>query len=216
MRILAVISDFLIFRIRAFWLGVLFPISLLIAACRSTLLGESFEDRLQNASAILAIGGLVLVARGFLELREHFGKEAAWVTLTRFLRDFAAALRSPRAINAQVSVAASTTMTAGLRARVGAGAGSPLDRRVQILEDNYTRLFDEVGVLGDEVRQKHSEVLEQIAKERSVREKQVTDAEALVETVTIGSLGNELIGWIWLLASALISGFPTIWNFCAT
>lgn len=216
MRILAVISEFLIFRIRAFWFGVLLPISLLVSAFRSTLLGESFEDRLKHTSAILAIGGLVLVARSFLELREHFGKETVWVTLKKFLRDFVTALRPPRAIHASASAAGSAWATGRASVRVGPSVDSTLERRVQILEDSYSRLFDEFGALGDEVRQKHAEVLEQIAKDRSVREKQLTDTKALVETVTIGSLGNELIGWIWLLASALISGFPKLLNFCAT
>jgi hypothetical protein len=216
LRILTVISHFLVFRIRAFWLGMLLPISLLISACRSTLLGDTFEDRLRHTSAILALGGLLLVAQGFLELRQHFRKDSVWVTLKKFLREFTVALRSPRVIHAQVSFGGTAEMTARLRMQVSPSPDSTLARRVQLLEESYSHLFDEVGALGDEVRKHHSEALQQIANEQSVRERQLADTKALVETITIGSFGTELIGWIWLLTGALISGFPTIWSFCAT
>ena len=60
-----------------------------------------------------------------------------------------------------------STMTA--RARVSAGPDSPLERRVAILEQEVTSLYDELGTLSAEMKKRTDELSDSLKAERSER-----------------------------------------------
>ena len=131
--------------------------------------------------------------------------------------------RRPRFRQQNVVVSAAGTsmsMASGsMRGRVVAGPQATLAQRVAILEDSQTKLFDEVGSLGNEVKRRSDELSGKLNAEAGARE--VADKgirEQLKETaigsfhldvwgvlfvmlgIVAGTASQEIAGWIGTVA----------------
>jgi hypothetical protein len=58
---------------------------------------------------------------------------------------------------------------------------------------------------------KDAELASRIAEERTAREAADTASVSLIEGATVGGLGGEFVGWIWLLFATQLDGMQ---NFC--
>jgi hypothetical protein len=106
--------------------------------------------------------------------------------------------------------------TASFRDRVGPGPQATLEQRVAILEDSYTKLFDEVGGLGKELRQRADELSNKLHDETSAREARDKMIEEQLRETAVGSLHLDAWGCyssFWaLLPGQFLRRSPRRWG----
>ena len=66
-----------------------------------------------------------------------------------------------------------------------------------------------MGALQKELTNKHAELKSLVSAESVGLQKQIAEAKALLENITIGGLGKEVIGWLWLLGGTLLSALAS-------
>ena len=210
------VRQFCIVNLSNVWYGILPPIMLVQVARQLRYFGVPSDTAANEACAVLTIGGLFLVAKGYADLRHHFGRKPLMTSARAYLADFVARWKSGNVRVITGTGHVSLGLTGHARATVGAGPNSSLEHRVAVLEQNMAGVHVELGTLASEQEQMRRDLESRIAAERVERERQVQAAKDLLETTTIGGLGSEVTGWIWLLVSALFSGFPQLWVFLVT
>jgi amino acid transporter len=213
-RVASVLWEYLGRRLQSFWAGVLVPTILGFVACRVSAFGASTTQALQTASSLLAIGGLCLVAYGYLELRRHFNRRGVRDGATYFVREFLSALRAALRTDARVMYAGTAGINFGGAASAALGFTSAtiptLEERVSRLEADYARLSAELKTLNAELTKKHAELMEHVTTEITQIRQQIAETKALLENVTIGGLGTEVTGWFWLLGSTVLAWLATL------
>jgi hypothetical protein len=207
MRILKVLWLYLGVRLRAFWIGALVPSVLVVIARTASWPYTTYSERLQLVSTILQLAGLALVAAGYLELRTHFGRKPVGESIAAYFRDFWRALRGKPLELHGTAVGGSVGSAGHLGMVVIPGPKSSLERRVELLETNFKILNGEVTELRRDMSTKYSELTERISAERVQLETLIRETRTLLEKITVGGLGTEAIGWMWLVVSTAISGF---------
>jgi hypothetical protein len=91
--------------------------------------------------------------------------------------------------------AASISMATGsARGRVRAGPQATLEQRLAMLEDSYTKLFDEVGSLGNEVKRRSDELSSKLRAEATAREAADKKIEEQLKETAVGSLHLDVWG----------------------
>jgi hypothetical protein len=151
----------------AFWEGLhswLLVVALVI--CVVVALGWPcpVERLVQLIGMILLLLGLVTIVLRLWAARRQF-PEQWW---RRWLQ------RRPR-LRARHIVISATGAALGIssgraRARVTLGPQATLDQRVAMLEGSYTKLFDEVGSLGNELNRRSDELTGKLHAEAAARE----------------------------------------------
>jgi hypothetical protein len=211
MRRFGVVIDFLFRRLRALWIGVIVPGSFVLAAVyTSHVFDKHLVQCLQVAGAGLDLLGLLWVARGYAELRIHFGRPPITESIRTFFRTFRKEFRgvSPQSVTG----VGGSRIFVGLnaRAKTGSGPNMPIEARLETLERGFSQLFDEVGSVRTEFPVEMTQVKALVADGQAKLEEQVAAERRRLETVTIGGLGDELIGWLWLVFGTFIAGAALI------
>jgi hypothetical protein len=111
--------------------------------------------------------------------------------------------RRPRFRQQNVVVSAAGTsmsMASGsMRARVVAGPLATLAQRVAILEDSHTKLFDEVGSLGNEVNRRSDELSGKLNAEAGAREVADKEIKEQLKETAIGSFHLDVWGVLFVM-----------------
>lgn len=157
------------------WLWRTQPLLALLAAiCVSSLVWIVFssclERRVRLVGMALQLLGVTLVAVGLRDTRRAFEDQpttwqairAWWLGRPRF---------GPR--NIVLEAAGLTVGVSGgsARMRVSPGPNTPLERRVEMLQEQYALLFDEVGALANETKKRDDELSNALKAESDQRQK---------------------------------------------
>ena len=209
-RIARALWRFLILRPWAVWVGICVPSIMLAFAARWPQGSGVSEDERIVIVAVLETSGLVLVAIGYAGLRSEFGRPGIAAAARAYLREFAAALRSPRTISLSGSVSEAIGLVASARATVTPGPDAPLLRRVEILEQELRSVTIELAELATMNTREHSDIRDQLAKVKHTTEEELREVRGLLESTAIGAPGVEVLGWIWLIAGVAVSSFPSV------
>jgi hypothetical protein len=194
-RVIRVLGDFLLYRLRYAWYGLLMPAAL----------SQLWPARLQLASAALEIGGLVLVGAGYLDLRRHFGKKGFLEALKSYATELRAALKPPTTVQLSGTGMATAVATGTGFAVVTPPAGTPLENRVTALERAQTLLALRLQGHETAMDQALAQVDAELEAEAKRHAADVAKTHKLLEQVTVDGLGQELTGWIWLMFGAGMS-----------
>jgi hypothetical protein len=187
-----------------FWLGLAFPAFLLLFQ-RFAPEQWTRAQTLNTISAVLNLGGLGLVAYGYGELRHHFGRKSPKEAFRDFFRDFWKAF-NPQPIKA---FAGSGTIRVGAlvsnaRLKVTSGPTQPTEARLETLELGFSNLFDEVGSIQAKTQGQIDSLRESIASQGQALDARIAHHGKQLEDVTIGGLGIEVVGWLWLVTGTVI------------
>lgn len=152
-----------------------------------------FERQIRISGMALQLMGVILVAVGLRDTRQAFDDlpttlgaiKAWWAGRPRF---------GPQHHVLHAEGASFGTSTVAARARVSAGPDSPLERRVAILEQEVTNLFDELGTLNAEMKKKTDELSDSLKAEGSERAKADEKTKnqlrrAIAEGIPLGIVG---------------------------
>jgi hypothetical protein len=204
-RVLHALRVYLITKLLPFWYGILLPAFAGWIAVEISSRADR-ANAFQLASLVVQTLGLALVGFGYLELMRDFRRPTVTDELKGYFRDFWHSLRGQ-----PVTV---TGLPGGIswggprlkgRLRIGPGPSMSIEQRLELLERNFVGLDDEVISINDRVERYHAEALGAIAAERTQREKESAEQRALLESVTIGDLRKEFVGWLWLFGSIVLA-----------
>ena len=94
----------------------------------------------------------------------------------------------------------SISMESGsMRGRVAPGPQATLDQRVAMLEDSYTKLFDEVGSLGNEVKRRSDELTGKLRAEATAREAADKEIKEQLRETAVGSIHLDVWGVLFVM-----------------
>jgi hypothetical protein len=162
----------------------------------------------------LQLVGVILLGVGLRDTRRAFedqpttwqGIKQWWVGRPRF---------GPRHVTLEAGAAAIGIGGMTARARVSPGPNASLEHRVALLEREYSSLFDEVGKLNEETKQKIGELSKALSAERSERQeadKSIKEQlkKAVAEGIPLGLVGVIcfFVGIISTSASPEIASLP--------
>jgi hypothetical protein len=94
------------------------------------------------------------------------------------------------------------------RIRLSVGFNSPLERRVEVLEQNLERLEDEVDEKVAHIRNELGRVRTSVDEEVRSRQVEARVTSALLQDLAVGGLDLELAGLVWLLIGLLCTSIP--------
>jgi hypothetical protein len=114
--------------------------------------------------------------------------------------------------NTVISVAGtSISMASGsMRGRAVAGSQATLEQRVAILEDSHTKLFDEVGSLGNEVKRRSDELTGKLRAEAAAREAADKEIQEQLKETAVGSTHLDVWGVGCVMLGIIAGTFPEI------
>jgi hypothetical protein len=95
------------------------------------------------------------------------------------------------------------------RARLSSEPGTPLERRIQLLEENYASLFDEVGGLDRNIKENARKFSEGLSFEQSEREKSDKKIEENLREAVVGSFHLDNLGVLYF-AIGTIAGTASV------
>jgi hypothetical protein len=159
------------------------------------------ERQIRILGMSLQLFGFGTVAWGLTKTRKQFNKPTFWQASLIWLKS------RPRfkPQHHVISVAGLSVGAAFGRARatVGPGPDTTLERRVEILEQNYESLFKEVGAIDDTLTRKAQELSDAIRTERAEREARDTRIEAQVTDAVAGGLPLDWVGVIYFFIGVI-------------
>jgi hypothetical protein len=157
------------------WLWRTQPLLALLAAIVVSSLvwivfSSCLERRVRLVGIALQLLGVILVAVGLRDTRRAFEDQPTtwqaikewWLGRPRF---------GPRDIVLQAAGVAAGASFGSARARVSPGPNTPLERRVEMLQEQYAELFDEVGALANEIKKRDDELSNALKVESDERQK---------------------------------------------
>lgn len=162
------------------------------------------------AGTALQILGLLTVAFGLRQTRRLFpGRPGVGERIRAWFAQLVSAFRKPQPITAHVVAAGGAVTVSGkARVRLGAGADAPLERRLEVFQQNLDRLQNEFD---DEIRELSAKIgrIEQAVRKEADERKRADDGiTRVIEEATIGGLNLEVVGLFWLALGVLGQGVP--------
>jgi hypothetical protein len=162
------------------------------------------------AGTALQILGLLTVAVGLRQTRQLFpGRAGVGERIRAWYGQLASAFRKQQSITAHVvATGGAVTLSGKARVRLGAGADAPLERRLEVLQQNLDRLQNEFD---DEIRELSAKIgrtEEGVRKEADERKRADDSITRVIEEATIGGLNLEVVGLFWLALGVLGQGVP--------
>jgi hypothetical protein len=111
--------------------------------------------------------------------------------------------------NITLSAAGSSiTMGSGsMQGRVVAGSQPTLEQRVAILEESHTKLFDQVGSLGNEVKRQSDELTGKLRAEATAREAADKEIKEQLKETAVGSAHWDVLGVVCVMLGIIAGTF---------
>jgi hypothetical protein len=175
---------------KRFWLPVLAPVLVWALVVAVT---PCVERQVRLTGMLLQLLGVITIAMRLRATQRQFPGQ----TLARWFQ------RRPRfRVQNTITGAAGASLgmaTASARGRVSPGPQATLEQRVAMLEDSYTRLFDEVGNLGSEVRRRTDESSSNLRAETAFREAGDKRVEEQLMETAVGGLHLDFWGVLFFI-----------------
>jgi hypothetical protein len=168
-------------------------VAIVVVLVLGVLISSCLERYVRVSGMGLQLIGVILVGIGLWDTRRAFedqpttweGIKQWWAGRPRF---------RPRHITLEAMGAAMGVAGMSARARVTAGPNAPLEHRVALLEREHAALFDEVGKLSEETKQKIGELSNAMAVERSERQEADKSVKEQLKKAVTGGLPLGRVG----------------------
>lgn len=165
----------------------------------ATLLVPDLPSGVRLAAGFLQLLGLAVVAWGFAAKRIRFGGRPP--LFERFVKPESRGLGlvpPPTDGEADNGISGSAIPDPEAKVRVRAGADSPLDHRLDLLEQRVEQLDDEVDRATTDAENDRQELREGLRAESLLRRKTIQRVEERIAEAATEGMGREVVGFIWL------------------
>lgn len=161
------------------------------------------------AGTLLQLLGLATVAIGLGKTLKLFGRPSLLTMISGWFRRWASVFSSPKTTVLQaVSPAAQAIVSSNLRVIQHPGPGAPLEERVSFLEEELTRLNEDMNANRQRLQRNIHAVREDL--ERQIREHRtgIQQLDHRTEEIGVGGLHWEVIGLLWLGCGVIGTSIP--------
>ena len=183
---------------------VIVLLGLILIAALVHFVSSCIEWEIRFFGMLLQLLGVVTVAIGLSDTRNTFNERpTVWGNIKQFWAG--RPTYGPRNV---VMAAATLSMHVSLnpaRARVSSGPNTQLTDRVKLLEQQYASLFDEVGTLSAEAKQKMEELTKAVEAECDNREQGDKTIREQIKNAVAEGIPLQLFGAV-LFALGIIAG----------
>jgi hypothetical protein len=168
-------------------------VAIVVVLVLGALISSCLERYVRFSGMGLQLIGVILVGIGLRDTRRAFEDQPTtweaikqwWAGRPRF---------KPRHITLEARGAAMGVAGASARANVTAGPNASLEHRVAVLEREHAALFDEVGTLSKETKQKIDELSNSMTVERSERQEADKGVKEQLKKAVAGGLPLGRVG----------------------
>jgi len=196
----------LVVRAYPFWIAVGGIAS--VAAVAVAIGGTPVEEA-TIAGAGMELLGLGAVAVGLSKLRREFGRPSLFDSVAAWFRDLPAAFKKqPPRIITSVGGISITPGTGSALLTVRPAPGSPIERRVEMLEKAVDDLREYHGREIDKLDQALERVAADLTIERRERAQVDEKLRTTVGDLAVGGLHLELVGVVWLFFGIFLGTLP--------
>lgn len=187
------------------WLGIraLWPFWALVAVCPIVVILGCRERDIRLIGMLLQLVGFLTVAKGLRDSGRLFEKPTFRERIALYFKGFPRRRLTNHSGSAQLISAG--TMFGGGRGMVLPGPDTPLERRVEMLEERTTNLFSEVGELGGKLRVQSDELTRKITEEVTERKAGHKALEEQLERAVIGGIHVEWWGVIFFFIGVILA-----------
>jgi len=172
------------------------------------LVSPDLSAAVRYAGTVLQVLGLATVAFGLSKIRRLFGRPSLPLKIWGWFRQLASAFETPKPITLQASIEVSVVMSGDLSVVRAAGPGASLEDRVSVLEENLSRLRDELAVKKQKFQEGIQTVKEQIERETQERRTENQQIARRTEELAVGGLHLETVGLLWLVFGVVVTSIP--------
>ena len=190
-----------LWEINRLWLPALavLVISVLVVKVVPAIWPCHVERAVRFIGGLLQLGGVITIVLKLRGARRQFpGQTLAlwWQRRPRF--------RQPKTVVMAAGAASMGMATMSARGRVSPGPQATLEQRLAMLEDGYTKLFDEVGSLGNEVKRRSDELSSKLHAEATAREAADKKIEEQLKETAVGSFHLDVWGVEFFLLGIIV------------
>lgn len=178
-----------------------------VATALAYILAQDLEHQVLYVGVALEIFGIISVAIGVGDVRRSFGRPPLAAELRSWFAQLRGAFVAPQPITGHaLATVSAVAMLGRLRAQVRAGQGSPIERRVELLEQAVDQLWNEIDHQAKEANQAVVRVESEIHRERDERVLQFQELSRKTEDFAVGGVRLELVGIVWLSIGCVAAG----------
>jgi len=196
------LSAWLLWEIRFFWVTIL-----VLGVAVVVVVWWPRENIIRYAGLGLQLMGILTVWWGIRETRKLFDHPTFWMQARRWFGRF------PKYGGRVIGLVGSAVATVNASARAsvwkGAGASATLEKRVGVLEENLTRVRDDLAgfrkITEDDIRKQDKA----IKHEEQARHTAVHEISEKLKVTETGGLHISAMGALWLLAGVTMGTIPT-------
>lgn len=182
-----------------FWFGIF---ALVVLVSIVSILGCREKD-IRLLGMFLQLAGFLTVAKGLRDSGRLFKKPTVRQRMALYFKGFPRSSVKNQIISAQGSTV--IAMTGSGRGMVSPGVNTPLEKRVEMLEERTKNLFSEVGELGGKLKAQSDELTLKITEEVTERKAGQRAFEEQLERAVIGGIHVEWSGVIFFITGIILA-----------
>ncbi len=160
------------------------------------------EKGIRLLGMFLQLVGFLTVAKGLRDSSRLFKKPTILERIALYFNGFP---RRRVMINSMSGQFSGPAATASVRASVSPGSDTPLERRVEMLEEKTEHLFSQVGELGKRLRAQSEDLTRKITEEGTQRKEGHGAFEKMLERAVIGGIHVEWWGVFLFIAGIILA-----------
>lgn len=161
------------------------------------------ENHIRLLGMVLQLVGFLFVAKGLRDSGALFEKLTVRESMALYFKSFPRRSVTNHIISAQ-GISASASFGSG-RISVLPGPNTPLEKRVEMLEERTANLFSAVGELEGKLRAQSDELTLRITEERTEREAEHKAFGKKLERAVVGGIHAEWLGLIFFIVGIFLA-----------
>ena len=170
----------------------------------------ALDGRVRWAGMLLQLAGLGFVIKGLIELQKVFNQGVSQLIRARLLRFKHIFFPPPPLIISATGLAAGSSRMSGHATLSVNRSDATTEERIEQLETRLQDLTERVASERQEERKRWNEFDAQLSTERQARQRDSSDVKHTVEKATIGGVGLEFVGVVYLFFGIILATTPEL------
>jgi hypothetical protein len=161
------------------------------------------------AGVLLECFGFGMVVLGLEKTRQEFGQPSTLALIKSWVKLFASAFRKPETQTIEVDSAGHLHISTGdVTVILNAPKDAPLEKRIDVLEQNLSRLREDTEKKVARLSDRVSEVNQTVSAHREQWEREQQSTRRQIEQFAVGSSRYEVVGVLWFFLGTVSSNLP--------
>ena len=170
---------------------------------------SDLATQFRYAGVLLECFGFGMVVLGLEKTRQEFGQPSTLALIKSWIKLFASAFRKPETQTIKVDAAGHFhTSTGEVTVILSAPKDAPLEKRLDVLEQNLSRLREDTENKVARLNGRVSEVNQTVMAHKEQWEREQQSTRRQIEQFAVGGSRYEIVGVIWFFLGTVFSNLP--------